>query len=142
MAKPKKHKKRKPGGSGPSPEQQAQQALASLHETLAKLQTIDEAEAGPVWGDAQHALLKTKADRQNVMQLIASRDIQKVYATSSYSLMAIAGAAGPSIEMARLLRIQFDGRRDVKGDVPLGWRGQWHLRNASNGRRDRLGDRI
>ena len=33
-------------------------------------------------------------------------------------------------------------RRDVKGDVSLGWRGQRHLRNASDGHQDGLGDRI
>jgi proteasome beta subunit len=47
---------------------------------------------------------------------VASRDIQKVYATSDHSLMAIAGAAGPSIEMARLLRIQFEHYEKIEGE--------------------------
>ncbi len=47
---------------------------------------------------------------------VASRDIQKVYATDDYSLMAIAGAAGPSIEMARLLGIQFEHYEKIEGE--------------------------
>ena len=47
---------------------------------------------------------------------VASRDIQKVYATDDYSLMAIAGAAGPAIEMARLLGIQFEHHEKIEGE--------------------------
>ncbi len=47
---------------------------------------------------------------------VASRDIQKVYATDGYSLMAIAGAAGPAIEMARLLGIQFEHYEKIEGE--------------------------
>jgi len=39
---------------------------------------------------------------------VASRDLQKVYPTDDYSLVAIAGAAGPAIEMARMLRIELE----------------------------------
>jgi len=39
---------------------------------------------------------------------VASRDIQKVYATDAHSLVAIAGAAGPAIEMARILRVDLE----------------------------------
>ena len=56
-------------------------------------------------------------DRLATMQYqVASRDIEKVYATDDYSLMAIAGAAGPSIEMARLLRIQFEHYEKIEGN--------------------------
>jgi proteasome beta subunit len=48
--------------------------------------------------------------------LVGSRDIQKVYATSAHSLMAIAGAAGPSIEMARLLRVQLEHYEKIEGE--------------------------
>ena len=47
---------------------------------------------------------------------VASRDIQKVYATDDYSLMAIAGAAGPAIEMARLLGVQFEHYEKIEGE--------------------------
>ncbi len=48
---------------------------------------------------------------------VASRDIQKVYATDSHSLIAIAGAAGPSIEMARLLRIELEHYEKIEGEA-------------------------
>ena len=47
---------------------------------------------------------------------VASRDIEKVYATDEYSLMAIAGAAGPAIEMARLISVQFEHREKIEGE--------------------------
>ena len=46
---------------------------------------------------------------------VASRDIQKVYATDDHSLMAIAGAAGPAIEMARILRVQLEHYEKIEG---------------------------
>lgn len=48
---------------------------------------------------------------------VASRDIEKVYATDDYSLMAVAGAAGPAIEMARLLGIQFEHHEKIEGEA-------------------------
>lgn len=47
---------------------------------------------------------------------VANRDIEKVYATDAYSLMAIAGAAGPAIEMARLLGVQFEHHEKIEGE--------------------------
>lgn len=47
---------------------------------------------------------------------VANREIEKVYATDAYSLMAIAGAAGPAIEMARLLTVQFEHREKIEGE--------------------------
>jgi proteasome beta subunit len=47
--------------------------------------------------------------------MVGNRDLQKVYATDDYSLMAIAGAAGPAIEMARLLRVQFEHYEKIEG---------------------------
>jgi proteasome beta subunit len=46
---------------------------------------------------------------------VASRDVQKVYPTDDYSLMAIAGAAGPSIEMARALRVELEHYQKIEG---------------------------
>ncbi len=47
---------------------------------------------------------------------VASRDVQKVYPTDDYSLIAIAGAAGPSIEMARLMRIELEHYEKIEGE--------------------------
>lgn len=47
---------------------------------------------------------------------VASRDIQKVYATDDHSVVAIAGAAGPAIEMARLLRVELEHYEKIEGE--------------------------
>ena len=47
---------------------------------------------------------------------VASRDIEKVLATDAYSLIAIAGAAGPSIEMARLMRVELEHYEKIEGE--------------------------
>jgi proteasome beta subunit len=47
---------------------------------------------------------------------VASRDLQKVYPTDGHSLIAIAGAAGPAIEMARLLRIELEHYEKIEGE--------------------------
>jgi proteasome beta subunit len=48
---------------------------------------------------------------------VASRDVQKVYRTDDYSVMAISGAAGPSIEMARLLGIELEHYEKIEGEA-------------------------
>jgi proteasome beta subunit len=48
--------------------------------------------------------------------MVASREIEKIFATDDYSLMAIAGAAGPAMEMARLLGIQFEHHEKIEGE--------------------------
>lgn len=56
-------------------------------------------------------------DRLATMEYrVASRDIEKVYATDSHSVMAIAGAAGPAIEMARLIGVQFEHYEKIEGE--------------------------
>jgi len=47
---------------------------------------------------------------------IASRDVQKVFRTDSHSLMAISGAAGPSIEMARVLSVELEHYEKIEGE--------------------------
>ena len=47
---------------------------------------------------------------------VASRDIEKVFHTDNHSLIAIAGAAGPAIEMARLLRIELEHYEKIEGE--------------------------
>jgi proteasome beta subunit len=48
---------------------------------------------------------------------VASLDVQKVYATDQYSVIAIAGAAGPAIEMARLMRIELEHYEKIEGEA-------------------------
>jgi proteasome beta subunit len=47
---------------------------------------------------------------------VASRDIEKVFSTDAHSLIAIAGAAGPAIEMARLMRIELEHYEKIEGE--------------------------
>ncbi|MDH4017820.1 MAG: proteasome subunit beta, partial [Actinomycetota bacterium] len=48
---------------------------------------------------------------------VASRDVVKVFATDSHSLMAISGAAGPSIEMARILSVELEHYEKIEGEA-------------------------
>lgn len=48
---------------------------------------------------------------------VASRDIQKVFATDGHSLMAIAGAAGPAIEMAKIMRVELEHYEKIEGEA-------------------------
>jgi len=47
---------------------------------------------------------------------VAARHMEKVYATDEHSLIAIAGAAGPAIEMARLMRIELEHYEKIEGE--------------------------
>ena len=47
---------------------------------------------------------------------VASRDIEKVFPTDDHSLMAIAGAAGPATEMARIMRIELEHYEKIEGE--------------------------
>ncbi len=48
--------------------------------------------------------------------MVASRDVEKVFACDEHAVMAIAGAAGPAIEMARLLRIELEHYEKIEGE--------------------------
>jgi proteasome beta subunit len=48
---------------------------------------------------------------------VASRDVVKVFSTDSHSVMAISGAAGPSIEMARILSVELEHYEKMEGDT-------------------------
>ena len=48
---------------------------------------------------------------------VASRKIDKVFATDDYSLMAISGAAGPCVEMARLLSVELEHYEKIEGEA-------------------------
>ena len=47
---------------------------------------------------------------------VASREVQKVFPTDTHSMIAIAGAAGPAIEMARLLSIELEHYEKIEGE--------------------------
>ena len=47
---------------------------------------------------------------------VASRDVQKVFRTDDYSMMAISGAAGPCIEMARMLLVELEHSEQIEGE--------------------------
>ncbi len=48
---------------------------------------------------------------------VASRDVQKVFRTDNHSMMAISGAAGPSIEMARILSVELEHYEKIEGEA-------------------------
>ena len=48
---------------------------------------------------------------------VASRDVQKVFPADEHSLIAIAGAAGPAIEMARLMSIELEHYEKIEGEA-------------------------
>ena len=47
---------------------------------------------------------------------VASRDIEKVFPADEHSLIAISGAAGPCIEMARVMRIELEHYEKIEGE--------------------------
>jgi len=49
--------------------------------------------------------------------LIANRTIEKVFPADRYSAIAIAGAAGPAVEMVRLFQVQLEHYEKVEGAV-------------------------
>ncbi|RPA19768.1 proteasome subunit beta [Gordonia sp. OPL2] len=58
-------------------------------------------------------------DRRATMgNLIATRDVQKVYITDEYSAAGIAGTAGIAIEMVRLFAVELEHYEKIEG-VPL-----------------------
>jgi proteasome beta subunit len=48
---------------------------------------------------------------------IASRRIEKVFAADDYSGVAIAGAAGPAVEMVRLFQVQLEHYEKIEGET-------------------------
>src|SRR5262245_31145293 len=49
--------------------------------------------------------------------MIASRRIEKVFAADDFSGVAIAGAAGPAVEMVKLFQVQLEHYEKVQGDA-------------------------
>ncbi len=48
---------------------------------------------------------------------VASRDVEKVFTTDSHSLMAISGAAGPCIEMGKILSVELEHYEKIEGEA-------------------------
>jgi proteasome beta subunit len=63
-------------------------------------------------------------DRRATMgNLIASRDVEKVYVTDDYSAAGIAGTAGVAIELVRLFAVELEHYEKIEG-VPLTFDGK------------------
>ena len=61
--------------------------------------------------------------RATAGNLISHRSIEKVFAADRFSVVAIAGAAGPAIEMVRLFQLQLEHYEKVEGS-PLSLEGK------------------
>ncbi len=48
---------------------------------------------------------------------VSSRRIEKVYNADDYSVVAIAGAAGPCLEMVKLFQIEMEHYQKIEGDI-------------------------
>src|SRR5712671_4268782 len=49
--------------------------------------------------------------------MIASRRIEKVFAADDYSGVAIAGAAGPAVELVKLFQVQLEHYEKIEGEI-------------------------
>jgi proteasome beta subunit len=56
--------------------------------------------------------------RATAGNMIAQRDIEKVFVTDDYSAVGIAGAAGPAVELVRLYAVELEHYEKIEG-VPL-----------------------
>jgi proteasome beta subunit len=57
-------------------------------------------------------------DRRATMgNLIASRDIEKVYASDAYTLVGIAGTAGVGLELVRLYQVELEHYEKIEGTM-------------------------
>ena len=61
--------------------------------------------------------------RATMGNLLASRDVQKVYVTDDYSAAGIAGTAGIAIELVRLFAVELEHYEKIEG-VPLTFDGK------------------
>ena len=53
--------------------------------------------------------------RATAGNLIASRDIEKVFASDDYSLVGIAGTAGIAVEIVRLYQVELEHYEKIEG---------------------------
>ncbi|MBA3489357.1 MAG: proteasome subunit beta, partial [Longispora sp.] len=65
---------------------------------------------------AAHGGVVLAGDRRATMgNLIASRDIEKVYPADAYSLIGIAGTAGVGLEMIKLFQVELEHYEKIEG---------------------------
>jgi proteasome beta subunit len=65
----------------------------------------------------EHGVVMAGDRRATAGNLIASRRIEKVFPADDYSGVAIAGAAGPAVEMVKLFQTQLEHYEKVQGDA-------------------------
>ena len=103
-------------------------------EPFAGLAQLPAAEGGLVSFESSHAttvLAVRSADgvvvagdrRATSGNLISHRDMRKVFPADSYSAVAIAGAAGPAVQMVRLFQLQLEYYEKIEGK-PLSLEGK------------------
>ena len=68
--------------------------------------------------DSQNGVLVAGDRLATAGHPVASRDVVKVFETDPYSVMAISGAAGPCIEMARILSVELEHYEKIEGEAP------------------------
>ncbi len=71
----------------------------------------------------EHGVIMAGDRRATAGNLISHRSIEKVFAADRHSAVAIAGAAGPAIEMVRLFQLQLEHYEKVEGS-PLSLEGK------------------
>ena len=92
-------------------------SVAAPHLMPAKAAAEFEAPHGTTIVAAQYASGVVMAgDRRATMgNLIAQRDIEKVFAADDYSLVGIAGTAGLAVEMVRLYQVELEHYEKIEG---------------------------
>lgn len=71
-----KRKRKKPAGMVPPAVASPEAVLAELQTIAEKLETADEGESGPIWGQTHKLLLKTDADAAEVAEVVMHRDVE------------------------------------------------------------------
>jgi proteasome beta subunit len=71
----------------------------------------------------EHGVVMAGDRRATAGNLISHRSIEKVFAADRHSAVAIAGAAGPAVEMVRLFQLQLEHYEKVEGS-PLSLEGK------------------
>lgn len=65
----------------------------------------------------EHAVVLAGDRRATAGYSIASRSIEKIFPADAHSGVAIAGAAGPAVEMVRLFQVQLEHYEKVEGET-------------------------
>ncbi len=79
-------------------------------------QTLDQVHATTIVAAVFYGGVVMAGDRRATMgNLIAQRDIEKVFACDDYSLVGIAGTAGIAIELVRLFQVELEHYEKIEG---------------------------